>query len=181
MCATASARDEAGKTKPIYRNARKAAFRRDTATKGQNTMNETEKQKTATQSANDAEMRGSIIFLHRLYWGLDGHPKLHGLLTEMYDADAPPTAPAPVIEIRFRDARYYLLPEYIADFGLRLYSDYVQKRPPFTCEMIQKYYNAALNTQETQEMLAALLSGGVDWEDIPEADHQQNNSRPVDK
>ena len=134
-------------------------------------MNDTEKRKTATETINRAEMGRDIIFLRRLRWGVDGHPKLHALLSEMYSADEPPRAPAPIIEILFRDARYYILPEYIADFALRLYSDYVQKRPPFTCEMIQKYYNAALNTQETQEMLAALLSGGDDPENIPEADH----------
>lgn len=136
-------------------------------------MNDTEKRKTATETINRAEMERDIIFLRRLRWEIDGHPKLHALLTEMYDADEPPTAPAPMIEIQFRDARYYILPEYIADFALRLYSDYAQRRPPFTNEMIRKYYDAALNSRETQEMLAALLSGGDDPEEIPEADHPQ--------
>ena len=133
---------------------------------------------------NDAK---SIIFLHRLRWGLDGHPKLHRLLTEMYEAEerrcakSRGTVPAPVIEIEFRHARYYLLPESIADFGMRLYSDYEQRRPPFTPEMLQKYYDEALNIQEMSDMLEALMSGGVDWESIPEAKHPQNTSRPADR
>ena len=142
-------------------------------------MNDTEKRKTAPETINRAEMGRDIIFLRRLRWGVDEHPKLHALLSEMYDADEPPTASAPMIEIQFRDARYYIMPEYVADFALRLYSDYVQKRPPFTDEMIQKYYHRALNTKETMEMLAALLSGGDDPEDIPEADHPA--SRPPER
>ena len=130
-------------------------------------MNDTEKRKNATETINHAEIGCDLIFLRRLCWEIDRHPKLHLLLSEMYDADEPPTAPAPIIEIQFRDARYYILPEYVSDFALRLYSDYVQRRPPFTNEMIQKYYDEALNSQETQEMLAALLSGGDDPEDIP--------------
>ena len=82
---------------------------------------------------------------------------MHRLLTEMHEAGEPPTAPAPVIEIRFRDTRYYLLPEQIADWGLRLYSDYVQRRPPFT-----------------REMLAALLSGDDAKKNVPGADFPQN-------
>ena len=114
-------------------------------------------------------MGRDIIFLRRLRWEIDGHPKLHALLSEMYDADDPPTAPAPMIEIQFRDARYYILPEYVADFALRLYSDYAQRRPPFTNEMIRKYFDEALNTEETSAMLEALLSGGIDPDDIPGA------------
>ena len=140
--------------------------------KGKDMMNETAKRKSATETISRAETGHDIVFLHRLRWRENKHPKLHTLLEEMHAADDAPTVPAPVIEIQFKDARYYIFPECIADFGLRLYSDYVQKRPPFTDEMMQKYYREALNTQETQDMLAALLHGGDDPEDIPDADHR---------
>ena len=135
-------------------------------------MNDTKKRKAASEAITRAEMARDIIFLHRLRWGCD-HAKLNRLLSEMYSAEERhPPAPAPAIEISFRDARYYIIPEYIADFGLRLYSDYTHRRPPFTDDMVRKYYTEALNSEETQEMLAALLSGGIDPEDIPEADQQ---------
>lgn len=62
-----------------------------------------------------AEMEQDIFILYRLNWGLDGHPRLHRLLKEMYDFRRQPAESAPVVEICFRDdARFYIVPERIA-------------------------------------------------------------------
>lgn len=130
-------------------------------------MNDTEKQKTATETIRRAEMERDIVFLHRFRWGIET-PKLRRLLHEMYSANEPPSAPAPVIEISFQDARYYLLPEYIADFALRLYSDYINRRPPFTQKRLDALRDAMECSTETLLALEQILFGGDDTENIPQ-------------
>ena len=130
-------------------------------------MTNAEQTQVAAEAPKRAKKDGDIVFLRRLRWGVDQHPKLNALLLEMHAAEEYPQTP--IIEIEFQEARYYLMPEGAADFALRLYGDYANRRPPFTPEAVRKYYDRALNTEETSAMLEALLSGGIDPDDIPGA------------
>ncbi|MBS5529639.1 hypothetical protein [Victivallis lenta] len=75
---------------------------------------------------------------------------------------------APIIQIHFRGENYFLMPEGLADFTIRLYSDFKQRRPPFTQAMLNRLRREQLEiTDETLTAVEHLLFGGKTTDDMP--------------
>ena len=123
-------------------------------------MNTDQKQNASKGLKNAIKPMGVV---RRVDWQKETpHPRLNILLQELAAAGEKSTVSAPVVEIAGHPGgRFVLMPGALADFAIRLFAAWRERKPPFDQASVDAILQKVADAPDNVELLVRILFGDV--------------------